>query len=120
MSGGGITPARSLRMTFSHTSACSAALVRSSPCSDRLAVLRRSLWQVTQYRSRRARGFSLETGNGAEPGARAAAAPTHRTTNVPIAHERRMKDRAGPGRIMVMPAKNMVPNGFGNQIKKDG
>src|SRR5438477_10391350 len=74
MSGGGITPARSLRMTFSHTSACSAALVRSSPCSDRLAVLTRSLWQVTQYRSRSARGFSLEADDDAKPGVPAASA----------------------------------------------
>src|SRR6266568_1712265 len=74
MSGGGITPARSLRMTFSHFSACSAALVRSSPCSDRLAVLTRSLWQVTQYRSRSARGFSLEADDDVKPGVPAASA----------------------------------------------
>src|SRR6266853_482996 len=61
-------------MTFSHTSACSAALVRSSPCSDRLAVLTRSLWQVTQYRSRSARGFSLEADDDAKPGVPAASA----------------------------------------------
>src|SRR6266540_411113 len=88
-------------MTFSHTSACSPALVRSSPCSDRLAVLRRSLWQVTQYRSRTARGFSLEAGDGAEPGARAAAAPTHRTTDRPIAQPRTrtQTNRAGSSGI---------------------
>ena len=48
-SGGGITPARSLRITFSHSSAWSPTAARSSPCSDRFAVLTRSLWQVTQY-----------------------------------------------------------------------
>ena len=56
-SGGGITPARSLRTTFSHSSAWSPTAARSSPSSERLAVLTRLLWQVTQYWSSSARCF---------------------------------------------------------------
>ena len=43
MSGGGMTPARSLRITFSHSSAWSPTFARSSPCSERFAVFSRSL-----------------------------------------------------------------------------
>ena len=50
-----MTPARSLRTTFSHSSACSPTFDRSALCNDRFAVLRRSLWQVTQYLSSSAR-----------------------------------------------------------------
>src|SRR5207244_4946630 len=42
---------RTLRTTFSHTSAPAATLPGSILSSARPAVLRRSLWQVTQYRS---------------------------------------------------------------------
>jgi hypothetical protein len=48
MSGGGMTPARSFRITFSQSSARSGTFARSSPSSDRFAVFSRSLWQVTQ------------------------------------------------------------------------
>src|ERR1043166_7652376 len=47
--GGGMAPVRSLRMTFSQTSACADGAVRSTPASDRPPVFRRSLWQGTQY-----------------------------------------------------------------------
>src|SRR5256884_2901057 len=57
MPGGGITPARSLRITFSHNSAWSPAVVRSNFSSVKLALFVRSLWQVTQYLSRTARYF---------------------------------------------------------------
>ena len=45
---GGIMPVRSLRMTFSVTSACSAALPASNAASDKSPALARSLWQPTQ------------------------------------------------------------------------
>src|SRR5262245_967990 len=80
-----MTPARSLRITFSHTSARSATLARSRPCSDRLAVLRRSLWQLTQYRSRRACGFSVDAVRGG-PGW--AATPADSTTDRAMAERR--------------------------------
>ena len=53
---GGISPARSLRTTFSATSACSPRFERSSWSSSRFAVLGRALWQVTQYWSSTLRG----------------------------------------------------------------
>src|SRR5262249_60500110 len=53
--GGGMTPARSLRTTFSHNSAWSPAVVRSNFSRLRLARFALSLWHVTQYLSRRAR-----------------------------------------------------------------
>ena len=46
---GGITPARSLRTTFSQISASPDRRDRSSPSSTRPPVFRRALWQVTQY-----------------------------------------------------------------------
>src|SRR5438067_3144059 len=114
MSGGGIMPARSLRMTFSHTSACSAAFVRSSSCSDRLAVLRRSLWQVTQYRSRSARGLSLEAGSDAGFEPRPASPFTEPTdrNNMPTA-----QPRTRPRIMTITPAKTIAPKRSGRQIK---
>ena len=53
---GGIIPARSFRTTFSPTCAWSPRCARSSLSSSKFAVLSFSLWQVTQYRSRSARG----------------------------------------------------------------
>ena len=48
MPGGGIIPARSLRMIFSAVSACAAAAVTSNSSSERLPRSVTSLWQVTQ------------------------------------------------------------------------
>ena len=45
---GGIAPLRSFATTFSHSSASSATCSTSALSSSRLAVLSRSLWQVTQ------------------------------------------------------------------------
>ena len=42
-------PTRTLRTTFSHTSALPATLAMSSESNVRPAVLVRSLWQVTQF-----------------------------------------------------------------------
>jgi hypothetical protein len=47
--GGGIIPARSLRIIFSVTSACSAAFVTSYEASVSPPAFARSLWHVTQY-----------------------------------------------------------------------
>src|SRR3954465_10063755 len=47
--GGGISPERIFRATFSHISACAGTSARSSPSSDRPAVFSLSLWQDTQY-----------------------------------------------------------------------
>jgi len=47
--GGGMTPARSLRTTFSQSSACSPIAPRSAFSIEKFAVFRRLLWQVTQY-----------------------------------------------------------------------
>ena len=49
MPGGGITPARSLRTTFSHNCGLSPTVARSNFSSVRLALFVLSLWQVTQY-----------------------------------------------------------------------
>src|SRR4029453_18125192 len=54
---GGIVPVCTLRTTFSQTSASAPGLSTSMWSSFRSAVLRRSLWHVTQYRSTRRRGF---------------------------------------------------------------
>src|SRR5258707_833270 len=47
---GGIAPVRSLRITFSHTSALAGTFAKSILSSIRPAVFSFSLWQVTQYR----------------------------------------------------------------------
>ena len=49
--GGGIARLRSFTITFSQVSAELASCSASALSSVRLAVLRRSLWQVTQYRT---------------------------------------------------------------------
>src|SRR5262249_47547828 len=54
---GGIVPVCTLRTTFSQTSASAPGLSTSIRSSLRSAVLRRSLWHVTQYRSTRRRGL---------------------------------------------------------------
>ena len=46
--GGGIMPARSLRIIFSMTSGCSCAFIASKLASERPPALPRSLWQVPQ------------------------------------------------------------------------
>ena len=45
---GGIMPVRSLRTTFSHTSACPSTFTGSRPSSARPPLLTRALWQLTQ------------------------------------------------------------------------
>jgi hypothetical protein len=47
--GGGIMPARSLRIIFSATSACCSAFAASKPASTSPPALPRSLWHVAQY-----------------------------------------------------------------------
>jgi hypothetical protein len=49
MPAGGIMPARTFRITFSHVAADFGASLTSRCSSDRSAVRVRSLWQVTQY-----------------------------------------------------------------------
>ena len=66
-----MTPARSLRTTFSHNSGWSPTVARSRRSSDRFAVFTRSLWQGTQDRSRRAR--CLAAGETSAAGVRCAA-----------------------------------------------
>ncbi len=46
--GGGIIPARSLRIIFSTISGSSCAFIASKPASERPPALPRSLWQVAQ------------------------------------------------------------------------
>ena len=46
--GGGIMPARSLRIIFSITAGCSCAFMASKPASESPPAWPRSLWQVTQ------------------------------------------------------------------------
>ncbi len=55
MPGGGIIPARTLRITFSQTSACDSMPVMLARSSDRPAVFVRALWHDTQYLSTTAR-----------------------------------------------------------------
>ena len=63
--GGGIIPPRTLRTTFSHTSASPARCARSMVSNVRLAVFARWLWHVTQYWSRSARSGDLGAAAGA-------------------------------------------------------
>ena len=51
-------PAFSLRMTFSQISASAVTSARSGEDSDNPPVFKRSLWQVTQYRSRTGRNVA--------------------------------------------------------------
>src|SRR5215467_5962666 len=60
---GGIAPARSLRTTFSQTSVPARTFVRSAVSSASPPVFRRSLWQVTQYRSTTGRKSAGEPGD---------------------------------------------------------
>ena len=48
MLGGGMTPVRSLRTTFSHTSGCASGLDTSSRSRLSPPVFSRSLWHVAQ------------------------------------------------------------------------
>src|SRR5258708_15177700 len=57
MLGGGMVPVCTLRTTFSQTSAAAPGLETSIRSNLRSAVLSRSLWHVTQYRSSRRRGL---------------------------------------------------------------
>ena len=50
-----MVPVCTLRITFSQTSAFAPGLATSTRSSIRSAVLTRSLWHVTQYRSSTAR-----------------------------------------------------------------
>src|SRR5213593_827242 len=54
---GGMVPVCTLRTTLSQTSASAPGLATSSRSSHRSAVLSRSLWHVTQYRSSTRRGL---------------------------------------------------------------
>ena len=62
---GGICPLRSLCTTFSSTSAFAATFPMSSWSSMRPAVCNRSLWQLTQYRSKSSREGGRATGAAA-------------------------------------------------------
>ena len=62
--GGGICPARSLRITFSHTSAPAGIFSMSTLLRISPAVLSFSLWQVMQYRLSTARYFDGACGSG--------------------------------------------------------
>src|SRR6478609_92054 len=76
MSGGGMTPARSFRTTFSQSSALSPMALKSAPSSEKLAVLRRALWQVTQYWSISAFCFATVAASGATVAVRTGRAAT--------------------------------------------
>src|SRR5947199_3197653 len=52
---GGIAPARTLRITFSHISACAGTFERSAVSSVKPAIFVFELWHVTQYWSSSAR-----------------------------------------------------------------
>src|ERR1700674_651541 len=62
---GGMAPTRSLRITFSQVSAAAGGLVTSAAWRVKPPVRSFSLWHVTQYLSRRARG--VIAGTGLEP-----------------------------------------------------
>src|SRR5262245_15360858 len=68
MLGGGIVPVCTLRTTFSQTSASELGLSTSIRSSLRFAVLRRSWWHVTQYRSTRRRGMDAGVAAAAAEG----------------------------------------------------
>src|SRR5204862_3077528 len=64
--GGGISPVRSFRMTFSQISGCAETSAIVRPWRERPAVFSRSLWQLMQY-------LSVRPGSGAAGAAATAA-----------------------------------------------
>ena len=73
IAGGGISPERSLRATFSQICACSGTSAKSRVCSDSPAVLSVSLWHATQYV--RTKVALSRAGAGLGAGAREGARP---------------------------------------------
>ena len=97
---GGICPLRSLRTTFSSTGALAPRSPRSTLSSMSPAVCSRSLWQVTQYRSRRVR--SSAAGLGAPAGCADAA-----DSPLPVAAAAPATARAAPTARITCPGVDM-------------
>src|SRR5262245_11271238 len=100
---GGMVPVCTLRTTFSQTSASAPGLSTSSLSSLRSAVLRRSLWHVTQYRSTRRRG--LDAGVTAPAAERAGCADVctwRQTHRIPAAAPNPTVNTLAKGKSLVM------------------